>query len=50
MAWKSRGVRGTALEDLLVFTNDFYSKRNLARIDKVPIPIKIIEQNSNSRV
>ena len=47
MAWRSRGVRGSALEDLLVFTNDFYSKRNLARIDKVPIPIKIIEQNKD---
>lgn len=47
MAWRSRGVRGSALEDLLVFTNDFYSKRNLARIDKVPIPIKIIDQNKD---
>lgn len=45
MAWKSRGVRGSALEDLIVFTNDYYLKRGLARIDKVPIPIKIIEQN-----
>lgn len=47
MAWRSRGVRGSTLEDLLVFTNDFYLKRNLARIDKVPIPIKIIDQNSD---
>lgn len=45
MAWKSRGVRGSALEDLIVYTNDFYLKRGLARIDKVPIPIKIVDQN-----
>ncbi len=50
MAWKGRGVRGSALEDLLVFTNEFYCKRNLARIDKVPIPIKIIEQNSEGLI
>lgn len=47
MSWKSRGVRGSALEDLIVFTNDYYLKRNLARIDKVPIPIKIIEQGKD---
>jgi len=47
MAWKGRGVRGSALEELIVFTNDFYSKRNLARIDKVPIPIKIVEQGKD---
>jgi recombination protein U len=47
MSWKSRGVRGSALEDLIVFTNDYYLKRGLARIDKVPIPIKIIEQGKD---
>jgi len=47
MAWKSRGVRGSTLEDLIVFTNDYYHKRGLARIDKVPIPIKIIEQGKD---
>lgn len=47
MSWKSRGVRGSALEDLIVFTNDYYLKRGLARIDQVPIPIKIIEQGKD---
>ena len=47
MAWKSRGVRGSTLEDLIVFTNDYYHKRGLARIDKVPIPIKIVEQGKD---
>lgn len=47
MAWKSRGVRGSALEQLIEFTNEYYSKKNLARIDQVPIPIKIIEQGKD---
>lgn len=50
MAWKSRGVRGSALEDLIEFTNDYYLKKNLARIDKVPIPIKIIEQGKDGMI
>lgn len=50
MAWKSRGVRGSTLEDLIVFTNEFYHKRNLARIDKVPIPIKIVEQGKDGLI
>ena len=50
MAWKSRGVRGSALEDLIVFTNDYYHKRGLARIDKVPVPIKIIEQGKDGMI
>lgn len=50
MAWKSRGVRGSALEELIVFTNEFYRKRKLARIDKVPIPIKIVEQGADGLI
>lgn len=50
MAWKSRGVRGSALEELIDFTNDYYLKRNLARVDKVPIPIKIIEQGKDGMI
>lgn len=50
MAWKSRGVRGSALEELIVFTNEYYLKRHLARIDKVPIPIKIIEQGKDGMI
>ena len=50
MSWKSRGVRGSALEDLIVFTNEYYLKRKLARIDKVPIPIKIIEQGKDGMI
>jgi recombination protein U len=50
MAWKSRGVRGNALEELITMTNEFYQKKNLARIDKVPTPIKIIEQGSDGMI
>ncbi|MBN2797337.1 MAG: Holliday junction resolvase RecU [Clostridia bacterium] len=50
MSWKSRGVRGSALEELIVFTNEFYQKRNLARVDKIPIPIKIIEQGKDGMI
>jgi len=50
MVWKSRGVRGSTLEDLIVFTNEFYHKKGLARIDKVPIPIKIVEQGKDGLI
>jgi len=50
MVWKSRGVRGSTLEDLIEFTNEFYLKKGLARIDKVPVPIKIIEQGKDGLI
>lgn len=50
MAWKSRGVRGSALEDIITMTNEFYLKRNLARVDKVPTPIKIMEQGKDGMI
>ncbi len=50
MSWKSRGVRGSALEELIIFTNEYYLKHNLARIDKVPTPIKVIEQGKDGMI
>lgn len=41
--WKSRGHRGDVLEDLIVLTNEFYKNQGLGRIDKVHVPIKVIE-------
>lgn len=38
-----RGVRGTALEKLIEFTNARYLDLGLARVDKIATPIKIIE-------
>lgn len=38
-----RGVRGTALESLIEFTNARYHDLGLARVDKIATPIKIME-------
>ena len=50
MAWKTRGVRGSALEDIITMTNELYLKKGLARIDKIPTPIKIIEQGKDGMI
>ncbi|MDO5132057.1 MAG: Holliday junction resolvase RecU [Eubacteriales bacterium] len=38
-AWKTRGLRGSFLEDLINRTNEKYRERGLALIQKVPTPI-----------
>ncbi|MDO4753961.1 MAG: Holliday junction resolvase RecU [Bacillota bacterium] len=38
-----RGVRGTALEKLIEFTNTRYLEFGLGRVDKIATPIKIVE-------
>ncbi|PKM50222.1 MAG: Holliday junction resolvase RecU [Firmicutes bacterium HGW-Firmicutes-7] len=43
MAWQSRGLRGSALEELINLTNDKYREHSLALIQKVPTPIKPIK-------
>jgi recombination protein U len=42
MAWQSRGLRGSSLEELINLTNDKYREHGLALIQKVPTPIKPI--------
>ncbi len=37
--WNSRGLRGSALEDLINRTNDKYRDAHLALIQKIPTPI-----------
>ena len=37
--WKSRGLRGSALEDMINRTNEKYEMGNLALIQKIPTPI-----------
>ena len=37
--WKTRGLRGSTLEDLINRTNDSYREKGLALIQKVPTPI-----------
>lgn len=39
----SRGVRGTALESLIEFTNRRYHELGLARVDKIATPVKVLE-------
>lgn len=44
--WNSRGHRGDVLEDLILLTHDYYHRAGLGRVDKVHVPIKVIEIDS----
>lgn len=37
--WKTRGLRGSVLEDLINFTNEQYERQNLALFQKIATPI-----------
>ncbi len=41
--WNSRGLRGSALEETINFTNDWYRRKGLALLQKIPTPITPIE-------
>lgn len=41
--WRSRGLRGSDLEDLIHETLEFYRSQGLARIDKIATPVKVID-------
>jgi len=47
--WKSRGLRGQGLEEMLNFVNDIYLQRGLALIQKIPTPITPIEIDKKNR-
>ena len=47
--WKSRGLRGSTLEDLINRTNEKYRESNLALIQKIPTPITPIKIDRESR-
>ena len=47
--WKTRGLRGSTLEDLINRTNDSYREKGLALIQKVPTPITPISIDKASR-
>lgn len=47
--WSSRGLRGSALEDLINRTNEKYLENNLALIQKIPTPITPITIDKTSR-
>ena len=42
--WNTRGLRGSALEDLVNFTNDYYRQRGLALFQKIPTNFKGISK------
>jgi Penicillin-binding protein-related factor A, putative recombinase len=47
--WNSRGLRGSALEDLINRTNEVYLENGLALIQKIPTPITPINIDKESR-
>lgn len=47
--WNSRGLRGDELEVQINRTNDLYSEKGLAVVQKIPTPIKPIRIDSENR-
>ncbi len=49
MAWRSRGLRGSILEEMINTTNQHYRDRNLALVQKIPTPITPIDIDKQTR-
>ena len=47
--WKTRGLRGSTLEELINRTNELYLEKGLALIQKVPTPITPLQIDKDSR-
>ena len=47
--WKSRGLRGSTLEDMINHTNAIYREKKLALIQKIPTPITPITIEKSTR-
>ena len=45
--WNTRGLRGSAFEEMVNMTNDLYRQQGLALIQKIPTPITPIEVNNS---
>lgn len=43
--WKSRGLRGSALENLINLTNEKYKEMGLAIVQKIPTPITPVKMS-----
>jgi len=41
--WNTRGLRGSALEEMINLTNSLYMQRGLAVVQKIPTPITPVE-------
>ena len=46
--WNSRGLRGSSLEELINYTNEYYREKKLAVVQKIPTPIKPIRMDKDS--
>ncbi len=49
MGWKTRGLRGSILEELINRTNEKYRESGLALIQKIPTPITPVEFDKEKR-
>jgi len=47
--WNTRGLRGSAFEELIDMTNQLYAQKGLAVIQKVPTPITPVAVDNKSR-
>lgn len=47
--WKSRGLRGSTLEEMINLSNEKYTEKHMALIQKIPTPIKPISIDKESR-
>jgi len=47
--WNTRGLRGSAFEELIDMTNQLYGQKGLAVIQKVPTPITPVAVDNKSR-
>ena len=47
--WKTRGLRGATLEELINRTNEKYREGKLCLIQKIPTPITPITMDKNSK-
>lgn len=47
--WSSRGLRGSMLEELINFTNDWYRQKGIGIIQKIPTPITPVQIDKKKR-
>jgi len=47
--WNTRGLRGSAFEEMIDLTNQLYAQHNLAIIQKIPTPITPVAVDNKAR-
>ena len=47
--WKTRGLRGSVLEEMINYTIEYYRTHKLALIQKIPTPIKPLNIDQETR-